>query len=196
MAHSSRAALAWLSAAVVYLGLEAVAAAVFRPSYSYAHNMISDLGVPAWSADAWVMNAAFCVQGALFLVGAVLAGGARPLVALVGANAAGNVLIALFHSGSATHAAGAVLAIVGGNAAVIAGSSLIGGWHRRVSIGLGVVGLLSFSVFVYGLENSGVGPRGVWERGSVYTITVWQLLTAAALFSRPPAGWPGRARRG
>lgn len=187
--------MVWLSAATTYLVLEAVAAAAFRPSYSYTDNMISDLGVPSQASVAWVMNTAFCVQGALFLAGAVLAGGSRSLRALAAANAVGNVVIACFHSGSATHAVGAVLAIVGGNAAVLAGSSLIGGWHRRVSIGLGVVGLLSFAVFVYGLKHSGVGPLGVWERGSVYSITVWQLLTAAALFSRRPTAWPPRARR-
>jgi hypothetical protein len=26
-------------------------------------------------------------------------------------------------------------------------------------------------------------PRGVWERGSVYSITLWQLLTAACLLT-------------
>jgi hypothetical membrane protein len=180
---------------VSYLTLEALAAAAFRLSYSYLHNFISDLGAPAHSPFAWLMNTAFFVQGTLFLAGAILIRGPRWLLAFAAANAVGNVLIALCHSGSATHAAGAVLAIVGGNAAILAGSSIIGGWHRAVSVALGLFGLLSFVVFVFALRNSGVGPLGVWERCSVYSITAWELLTAARLLSRRPTPWRGRARR-
>ena len=64
------AAVAWLSAGLAYLTLEAVAAAAFRPHYSYARNFISDLGVPGdHSPLAWLMNLGFCLQGSLFLVG-------------------------------------------------------------------------------------------------------------------------------
>ena len=118
-------AAAWLSAALSYLILEAVAAAVF-PHYSYARNFISDLGAAA-SPRAWVMNTAFCVQGTLFFVAAVLAvrafetRRARLFLGLAAANMVGNLLIAVFHSGPSptawVHVTGAVLAIVGGNAA-------------------------------------------------------------------------------
>src|ERR1700744_4609768 len=104
------AAAAWLLAGLTYLILEAVAAGAFRPSYSYSHNLISDLGVPARSHLAWLMNTAFCVQGTRFVAGAVLAAPRKGLfVTLTAANAVGNVLIAVFHSGTATHAVGAVL---------------------------------------------------------------------------------------
>ena len=67
------AAVAWTSAGLAYLTLEAVAAAAFRPHYSYARNFISDLGIPSDDSPlAWLMNTAFCVQGSLFLVGAIL----------------------------------------------------------------------------------------------------------------------------
>ena len=132
MATSNRrrvsAAVAWLSAGIAYLILEAVAAAAFRPHYSYARNLISDLGIPSDNSPlAWLMNTAFCVQGTLFLVGAVLAAPRRLFLALAATNAVGNVLIAVFHSGTATHALGATLAIVGGNAAILAGSRIAGG---------------------------------------------------------------------
>jgi len=39
------AAVLWITAGVGYLILEAIAAASFRPPYSYAYNYISDLGV-------------------------------------------------------------------------------------------------------------------------------------------------------
>jgi hypothetical membrane protein len=191
MATSNRrrvgGAVAWLAAGLTYLTLEAVAAAAFRPHYSYAHNLISDLGVPGdHSPLAWLMNLGFCVQGALFLVGAVLAAPRRLFLALAAANAVGNVLIAVFHSGTATHALGAVLAIVGGNAAILAGSRIAGGWHRKVSIALGAFGLLSFVLFVVELKASSALPLGAWERCSVYSITAWELFTAAWLLSRRP----------
>jgi hypothetical membrane protein len=187
------AAVAWLSAGIAYLTLEAVAAAAFRPHYSYAHNFISDLGVPGdHSPLAWLMNLGFCVQGTLFLVSAALTAPreARLFLSLVTANAIGNVLIAIFHSGPSptawVHAIGAVLAIVGGNAAILAGSRIVGGWHRRVSVALGAFGLLSFLLFVVQQRASSALPLGVWERCSVYSITAWQLLTAAWLLSRRP----------
>jgi hypothetical membrane protein len=186
-------AVAWLSAGLSYLTLEAVAAAAF-PHYSYARNFISDLGVPAHSPLAWVMNTAFCVQGTLFFVAAVLAvrgvetRRAQMFLGLAAANMLGNLLIAVFHSGPSptawVHASGAVLAIVGGNAAILAGSSLVGGWHRAVSVALGAFGLVSFVFFVITLKNE--TPPAVWERCSVYSITAWELLTAARVLSRRP----------
>jgi hypothetical membrane protein len=195
------AAVAWLSAGLVYLTLEGIAAAAFRPHYSYAHNFISDLGIPSNASPlAWLMNTAFCLQGTLFLVGAVLAVravGTRKaglFVILAAANAVGNLLIAAFHSGPASHAngtagvhaLGAVLAIVGGNAAILAGSRIVSGWHRKVSVALGAYGLLSFVLFVVELRASSALPLGILERCSVYSITVWQLFTAAWLLSRRP----------
>ena len=191
------ASVAWFSAGLAYLMLEAIAAAAFRPHYSYARNFISDLGKPSDDSPlAWLMNTAFGIQGTLFLVGAILtvrAVGARTsglFVTLAAANAVGNLLIATFHSGpSATawvHAVGAVSAIVGGNAAILAASRITSGAHREVSVGVGVFGLLSFVLFVIALKASSVVPLGVWERCSVYSITAWQLLTAIWLVSRRP----------
>jgi hypothetical membrane protein len=199
--YAVSAAVAWISAGLAYLTLEAVAAAAFRPHYSYAHNFISELGIPSDDSPlAWLMNTTFSVQGSLFLVGAILSvcavapGKAGVFVTLAAANAVGNLLIAAFHSGPAAradgtawvHAIGAVLAIVGGNAAILAGSGILSGWHRGVSVALGAFGLLSFVLFVMELKASSALPLGAWERSSVYSITAWELLTAACLLSRRP----------
>jgi len=186
----------WIVGPLTYLILEAVAAVAF-PHYSYAQNFISDLGVAASPREA-VMNAAFCLQGTLFLVGALFLNRARLFLTLAVANALGNVLIAIFHSGVAAHAVGAVLAIVGGNAAILAGSRISGPLYRRVSVGLGVFGLLSFVVFILVLQHVLHAPLGVWERGSVYSILLWQMFTAAWLIaasSRRPNLSRDRARR-
>jgi hypothetical membrane protein len=179
------AAAAWITGAVVYLSVEAAAAAAFRPGYHYAHNFISDLGVPGQPL-ATPMNVAFGVQGAMFLVGAVAAQRRRAplLVSFAAANAVGNLLVATVHAGAGPlHVVGATLAIVGGNAAAIAGAGLRDGrGYRLTSRVLGTVGLLSTAALVAqawsGIE---VLPAPVWERAAVYPIFAWQLFAAAAL---------------
>ncbi|MGA9494124.1 MAG: DUF998 domain-containing protein [Mycobacterium sp.] len=169
--------IAWIAGPLTYLILEAVAAAAF-PHYSYAHNLISDLGIPEASPRSAVMNIAFCIQGTLFLVGALFLSRARLFLTFATENAFGNILIAIFHSGVPLHAVGAVLAIVGGNAAILAGSRVGGPFYWKVSIALGLFGLVSFVVFA-------LVRTGVWERCSVYSILTWQLLIAVGvLWSR------------
>jgi hypothetical membrane protein len=201
----ARGATLWVVAAVSYLVLEAVAAAAFEPAYSYARNYISDLGLPSgtlvhghpiYSPRAYLMHAAFCVQGILFLLGASLMVGApdnrraRVFLGIVAANAVGNVVIGTVHSGTA-HVAGAVLAIVGGNAAILTGPGAIGlfAGRRRYRLTSKAIGGLGLSCLAILMINSATAttfllPDGAWERGSVYSITVWQLLTAACLLTR------------
>ena len=208
------AAAVWIAAGLGYLILEAIAAAGFRPNYSYAHNFISDLGVTSRgmfhgrmidSPLASLMNTAFYLQGTLFLAGAALivrafeTHKAALFLTLAATNAVGNFLVATIHSGpiaqangtSWVHATGAVLAILGGNAAILAGSSIVrnvsGPWYRGVSAGLALLGLLSFTLLVIGLKASTLNilPPAVWERCSVYSITAWQMFTAGYLLARP-----------
>jgi Protein of unknown function (DUF998) len=108
------AAVLWITAAVGYVTLEAIAAARFRPSYSYVHNYISDLGVTSQgmfqgrvidSPLAYLMNTAFYLQGTFLLVGAVLvarAVGSRKsglFLSLAATNATGNILVGTVHGG-------------------------------------------------------------------------------------------------
>ena len=205
----------WLLAGATYLMLEAVAAAAYRPDYSYAHNYISDLGrasresagATIGSGFACAMNAAFYLQGILFLVGAVLLvrarrkPDARAFLSLVAVNTLGNIVVGTVHGGPPAdaggpawvHTAGAVMAIVGGNAAVLAGLRCVRSgagarWYHAVSVGLGVLGLASF--LMLGVQTTTelfIAPTATWERVSVYTIIAWQMLSAAALLtSRSP----------
>jgi hypothetical membrane protein len=186
---------------------EAIVAVAFRPEYSYVHDYISDLGRAIDSPLASLMNGAFVLQGTGFLVGAVLAGravGNRNVglfLTLATANALGNILVGTFHSGPAAeadgtvwvHRAGAVLAIVGGNCAILAGSAILRNagaarWYRGASVGLAALGLLSLVMLVIGSTTGAlvVFPEAVWERGSVYSIIVWQMFTGAYLLHRTP----------
>jgi hypothetical protein len=197
-------ALSWVAGALGYLILEAMAAAVV-PSYSYAHDYISALGVPALSARAAAMNTAFYVQGILFLIGSVLlvrgSGGRYSglFLFLVATNTVGNILVATVHGGSALaasgwiwlHGLGATLAIAGGNAAIVAGSACMMKsvgvrWYRGASGLLAALGFMGLAMFLLGMNVSNVG---IWERVSVYSILMWQLFTAVLLL----AGARGRA---
>ena len=215
------AAALWISAGGAYLALEAVAAAHFRPRYSYTHHYISDLGVTspgtfhgrvADSPLAYMMNVAFYVQGTFFLLGAVLVAcavrprGAALFVGFAAMNAVGNILVGTIHSGPVAelngtawlHGAGAVGAIVGGNLAILAGSALLRKagatqCYRAVSVGLAAVGLLSFTVLAIDSSTATQAPllAGAWERCSVYSIIAWQMLTGGHLICRPLEGQRG-----
>lgn len=178
----------WLIGAVAYLTSEALSATRVA-GYSYTEDYISDLGVVA------VMNYGFMVHGLLFLFGALvvtratsgLGWAGRGFVLSATANAVGNVLVGAFHSGERWHVVGAGLAIVGGNAALIVaglGSRRLGatGVYRAGSVVVGVVGLACLAVLVIdGVNGPRVLPVGVVERGSVYSIIAWELVTALVL---------------
>ncbi|OBK21474.1 DUF998 domain-containing protein [Mycobacterium asiaticum] len=180
----------WVLGAIGYLVLEALSAAGY-PHYSYADNYISDLGVAG--SRTHVMHVAFCSYGVLFLLGAVLVVGvparrrARIFLAMAAANAAGNIVVGTVYSGK-VHVAGAALAIMGGNVAVAAGSGVVGisrRWYRRGSELVAALGLLSLTILVVDsrFTDFRILPDGVFERGSVYSITIWQLLTAGCLLA-------------
>ncbi|MGK2881018.1 MAG: DUF998 domain-containing protein [Mycobacterium sp.] len=181
-------------AAVVYLSVEAVAAHA-ESGYSYPRDFISDLG-RSDSVLNWAMNTAFVVQGVLFLAGALLVVRANShrnglwFLVFAASNAVGNSLVAAIPSDAAGmhwwHVGGAALAIVGGNAAIVAGAPSVASlgaprWYRSLSTGVAVVGLVSVGVVAF-------GAGAIWERTSVYTIIGWQTVSAVCLVASRRAG--------
>jgi hypothetical protein len=199
------AAVLWIVAAVGYLVAEKVAAANVTGHYSYAHHYISVLGVPAWGRFAYLMNGAFYLEGALLFIGAVLvvrAVGRRGVFFLVftAATAVGFFLVATVHGGSPLaagdgmqwHQAGALLAFIGGNAAIVAGSSIVASavdarwWYRGVSLLLAAAGFVSFLALAnYNVWGYRYAPVGIVERMPVYSILAWQVFSAVVLLTRP-----------
>ena len=200
-------AVAWLVAAVCYVVFELLSALAV-PGYSYTGQYISALGVPAWSPRAYLMNAAFLIQGVLFVAGAVLvarAVRARVIgvvfVALTVVTAVGDFLVGVVHGGSPLwndgyewlHGLGAVLAIFGGNAAILAGTEVVrravaAPAYRIVGTLIGIAGLGIFVLLQsYSSWAVDYAPIGVVERGCVYTIMLWQLITGLVLLRRPVA---------
>ncbi|MGU3499665.1 DUF998 domain-containing protein [Mycobacterium sp. C31M] len=175
------AAALWIIGAVGYFTAEALAASAIA-GYSYAGDYISTLGDPVASPQAALMNAAFVVQGLCFATAAILIAPKRLwFLAFALCNGVGNILVALVHSGQGNtwHGVGAALAIIGGNAAAIAGPALGSRLYRGTSVALGIVGLLCLLVMATAPPNI-----GIWERGAVYPIFAWQLLAAVTLLRR------------
>jgi Protein of unknown function (DUF998) len=195
------AAATWILGAVAYLVVEKVAAENLDGPYSYTHQYISVLGVPAWGRFAYLMNGAFYLQGALLLVGAVMvtrAADRRGVVFLILTAAAtvGYSLVATVHGGSPLaagdgmhwHMAGALLVMICGNLAVGAGSSIVARavharwWYRVVSLLIAAVGLAALLMLAnYNLWTYKYAPVGLVERVPVYSILAWQVFSAAVL---------------
>lgn len=198
------AASGWFLAGSLFLVTEAIAASGY-PGYSYARDYISDLGIPypqriggelVLSSRAAAINLGFLAEALCFAAAALALARARPgpralLFLLPGAaHAAGLVLIAIVHNGSREladgslrwHELGAAMAILGGNLAILAAAGAL----RRLgaprtyfvaSLLLGLGGLSSLALLLAG----GVLPVGIAERGSVYAISFWEILSGIVL---------------
>lgn len=207
------AGVLFLLAPCWYLFCETIAALGF-PGYDYARNYISDLGVPAGgvfegrameSRLAEVMNAGFIGEGLLITLAVVAllaadAGRRRrrgALFVLLLVHSAGIAVVGLVHGSPENaanglmlfHGLGAVAAIGAGNAAALVagtGDALAFGdrpggvVYRRISTVLGALGF----VFAVLLMTHTWLPDGVWERGAVYTIIAWELVTGIVLLRR------------
>ncbi|MGZ6780398.1 MAG: DUF998 domain-containing protein [Mycobacterium sp.] len=187
------AAVIWIVGAAVYLVCEAVATVRLR-GYSYVDDYISDLGVaPVMSVGGFILH------GCLFLAGAMVFCGSCPKLGWAGwgfammaaANALGNVIVGTVRIG-AVHATGAAMAILGGNIAVImagVGSRRIGApsIYRRASVAIGAIGIACLLTLVIdGANGSRDLPVGIMERGAVYSIVGWEIMTGAAILCRRP----------
>lgn len=194
-------AVLWISAAVIFVAFEAIAASAV-PSYSYVAKYISVLGVPEWSPRASLMNWGFFLQAALFLAGAVVA--VRVIrgvwaglffLLLVATNAVGNFLVGIVHGSSPLwnegyewlHGLGAFLAIGGGNAAIVVGSVVVGRavsvrWYAPIGVLIGAAGLvLAVMLQTYSKWAVDFSHIGLVERACVYTIMIWQIFTGLVL---------------
>jgi hypothetical membrane protein len=207
----SLAGTLWLFAGIFYLSAEAITAAAF-PGYSFAHNYISDLGVPyktvvdgrtLHSPRALIMNlGGFILDGTLYAAATISAISAIrskhwagiAFLALGIVHSAGTILVGIVHNGShevvtglqQIHVFGAALAIIGGNAASIVAAE----FSRRLgapsvysiaSLGLGLFGLFSVALLKFSTELGMAVPFGILERGSVYTITMWEIITGLTI---------------
>jgi hypothetical membrane protein len=189
-------ALAWLLTLQFFV-VETIAQARYEGAYSRADDVISDLGASD-SAAHQLMNASFVVQAGLILAGALLlrpvllrsAGQVAPV--LLGAAAAGVLLVGVFPSdGNAlVHAIGAVAYLVGGGLGLIAlayaarpRSEILG---TTLAL-LGLVGTAATVFFVTGVTKY-LGEGGT-ERVAAYVLPLGLALAGISLWrlARPGA---------
>jgi len=153
-----------------------------------------------------LMNFAFIAQGLLLLGGVIFAlraapgvrGGARTwILAIAITHAVGMLLVGIFHGSQQNlengllvlHGLGAAFAIATGNITAILGgitSHRIAApsWYRITSVFLGIFGLICLVMLAVASTTSFTAvPEAVWERGSVYTIIGWELLTSVSLIA-------------
>ena len=197
-------ACAWLLTLQFFV-VEAFAESRYPGPYSRTDDVISALGA-ADSAARQVMNASFVVQGALILVGtlllrpALLRGAPRVAAALLGAAAAGVVLVGVFPTdGNATlHAVGAVLHLVGGGLALIALAYAVRPRSEALGTALALLGLVGTAGTVFFLTGvtSYLGTGGT-ERVAAYVVPIGLAVAGAALvlLGRRPADDAAPTRR-
>jgi hypothetical protein len=197
-------ALIFLINGLFYLTGEYVAA--LGTGYSlkevYLRNFISSLGVypnlivegvpVGFSKFAIVMNIDFIVTGMGFLVAyyflifKMLKSKKYSLLYLITPVlfAVGSVLVGVYQGGvpseDGLHGLGARLSFLGGNLTlIISGVSLFKNrkGYSIVSIILGFIGLISASFMNNALTNNLTEVVAIYERLTVYPITIWQLMT-------------------
>jgi hypothetical membrane protein len=200
----------WIAGGIWYLLCESIAAFGFL-GYSYQRNYISDLGVPGAailhgqhvnSQLADVMNAGFVGEGLAFVVAATLLYSASSalrnrgsfiVVSLV--HGIGITLAGLVHGSDPTfisrfgvfHVIGAFMAIIGGNVVLLllgrrVMQQLVSTATRKIIAMLGVLGLISLLLLVLrSMHLPLFFDTGFWERGSVYSIIIGEVLAGSAL---------------
>ena len=197
-------ALIFLINGLFYLTGEYIAA--LGTGYSlkevYLRNFISSLGVypnlivegvpVGFSKLAIIMNIDFIVTGIGFLVAyyflifRMLKSKKYSLLYLITPVlfAVGSVLVGVYQGGvpseDGLHGLGARLSFLGGNLTlIISGVSLFKNrkGYSIVSIILGFIGLISASFMNNALTNYLTEVVAIYERLTVYPITIWQLMT-------------------
>jgi hypothetical membrane protein len=152
-----------------------------------------------------VMNATFVGEGILYVAAAIVAvvafrRASRRVAVAVGVIAVvfgiGISLVGTFHGSQASVDDGTIVFhILGASSAIVAANvvSIVVGANARklgaprayriASVVLGILGIVSLIMLEVDSGSTAVNifHDGVWERGSVYTVIAWELLTAVSL---------------
>lgn len=203
-------AVLWLLA-IQFFVVQIVVASQWATPFSLKTRYISDLGntvcgrypnassVVVCSPGHAVMNASFVLVGITMAAGAVLArraftSGARRALAvtLFVAAGVGVMMVGIYpeNENITLHSIGAGVNFLAANTALILFGATLPRVpprpvFRSVSIGFGLVGLVSTVLFVVG-RDLGLGAGGI-ERCAAYTTTIWQIVAGLVLLPRRPA---------
>ena len=191
---------------VQYLAAMVIVQAAY-PGYSDTTNYISDLGNTATSPWHAVFNVSIILFGILAFVGILLMwtsfprGGTRPvglLLLLVASVSA--ILVGVFPENVNPTVHDIVTLTVfgpGGLALLVLAAGMRRGtdwyWLRGVSVGLGLIMLVSLAYYVPTQLNNTTWDPGLIERFIVAPIMIWGFLVAVQVARHPSPGPPASA---
>ena len=190
---SKVAGIVFIIGSLYYILAEAISATFFNSSIfnTYAFHTISELGIPnANSPLFWLMNSAFILIGLTLIFGNFYRFKDFIIKNKIIINiftlitGFGVIIVGLIHGGnpltSGYHTFGAVMAILGGNILLILISRSMDdfGAYQKISLILGVIGLIVFWVMFFNIQSVFMP---VFERLSVYTLILWSFLTGIYL---------------
>lgn len=190
---SKVAGIVFIVGSLYYILAEAISATFFNSSFfnTYIFHTISELGIPNGNSPLfWLMNSAFIIIGLILLFGnfyrfkEFIVKNKRIFNILTVITSLGVIIVALIHGGnpltSGYHTLGAVMAILGGNILLVIISRSMGEFdsYQKVTLALGVLGLIVFWIMFFNMENI---YMPVLERLSVYTLIAWSFLTGVYL---------------
>jgi hypothetical protein len=192
---SKVAGIVFVFGSIYYILAEAISATFFNASLlnTYLFHTISELGIPNGNSPLfWLMNSAFFIIGLTLLFGNFyrfkdyIINHKLICYILTVITSLGVIIVALIHGGnpltSGYHTLGAVMAILGGNVLLVLISRSMDEFesYQKVTLALGVIGLIVFWVMFFNMENI---YMPVFERLSVYTLIVWSFLTGVYLIT-------------
>lgn len=182
----------WLSQ-MQYFIVQVVVARSWPKGYSWAQNLISDLGHTANSPLHALMNGSFVVLGLVMAGGAVIFGaanfgaGAGVGFGLLGLGGLGTVVVGLFPENTLrlVHIVGASLPFLLGNVGLLVlGATLreVPRWLQVYAGVSGAVALVALGLLLGGFYL-GIG-RGNMERVVSYPQNIWMIVFAAWVMLR------------
>ena len=190
---SKIAGIAFVFGSLYYMIAEAISAFAFNDILmnTYLFHTISELGIPNINSPlSFLMNSAFIVIGLSLLFGnfhklrEFIIKNKTVFYILTLITSIGVIIVALIHAGNPItagyHSLGAVMAILGGNILLVVISRSMDKFeaYQKISLILGIIGLIAFWIMFFNMENI---YMPVFERLSVYTLIIWSFLTGAHL---------------
>lgn len=188
--------IVFLIGSLYYVIAEAISAFSFNDTLinTYLFHTISELGIPNVNSPlAFLMNSAFILIGLAYIFGnfykfkEFLVKNKVIFYILTLIAAIGVIIVALIHAGNPItagyHSLGAIMAILGGNLMLLVVSRSMDkfGTYQKVTLILAIIGILAFLMMFF---NMGSPYMPVFERISVYPLTIWSFITGVYLLKQ------------
>lgn len=188
--------IVFLFGSVYYLISEFISAIYFNDllANTYIYHTISELGIPNYNSPLFfLMNSAFILIGLTVLIGNFsnlkkhIVKNNNLFYILTFITAIGVIIVGLIHGGnpltSGYHTLGAIMAILGGNILLIITSKSMDNFeiYHKITFVLGIFGVLVFWIMCLNINNV---YMPVFERLSVYTLIIWNLMTGIYLYNK------------